>query len=133
MYNHGFFALFLIIAFVFGTIMLVFGVVARSMFGVRPPKPKQFMLKDFRELIPTAKDQKKALELVDMFIKKFNILAPQSPQKQEWLDTVKELVSLDSIDTDKAAEVRERLISKNPNLQNDITQLVGNALKNKKA
>ncbi|MGX2970940.1 hypothetical protein [Helicobacter sp. T3_23-1059] len=133
MYNHGFFALFLIIAFVFGTIMLVFGVVARSMFGVRPPKPKQFSLKDFRELIPTAKDQKKALELVDMFIKKFNILAPQSPQKQEWLDTVKELVSLDSIDTDKAAEVRERLISKNPNLQNDITQLVGNALKNKKA
>lgn len=133
MYNHGFFALFLIIAFVFGTIMLVFGVVARSMFGVRPPKPKQFTLKDFRELIPTAKDQKKALELVDMFIKKFNILAPQSPQKQEWLDTVKELVSLDSIDTDKAAEVRERLISKNPNLQNDITQLVGNALKNKKA
>ena len=133
MYNHGFFALFLIIAFVFGTIMLVFGVVARSMFGVRPPKPKQFTLKDFRELIPTAKDQKKALELVDMFIKKFNILTPQSPQKQEWLDTVKELVSLDSIDTDKAAEVRERLISKNPNLQNDITQLVGNALKNKKA
>lgn len=133
MYNHGFFALFLIIAFVFGTIMLVFGVVARSMFGVRPPKPKQFTLKDFRELIPTAKDQKKALELVDMFVKKFNILAPQSPQKQEWLDTVKELVSLESIDTDKAAEVRERLISKNPNLQNDITQLVGNALKNKKA
>ncbi|MGX3044923.1 hypothetical protein [Helicobacter sp. T3_23-1056] len=132
MYNHGFFALFLIIAFVFGTIMLVFGVVARSMFGVRPPKPKQFSLKDFRELIPTAKDQKRALELVDMFIKKFNILAPQSPQKQEWLDTVKELVSLESIDTDKAAEVRERLISKNPNLQNDITQLVGNALKNKK-
>ena len=91
------------------------------------------MRKDFRKLIPPAKDQKKALELVDMFIKKFNILAPQSPQKQEWLDTVKELVSLDSIDTDKAAEVRERLISKNPNLQNDITQLVGNALKNKKA
>lgn len=132
MYNHGFFALFLILAFGFGSVMLVFGIVARSMFGVRPPKPKQFTLKDFRELIPSATTQDKALELVNMFIKKFNIIAPQSPQKQEWLDTVKELVSLDSIDTDKAAEVRERLTSKNPNLQNDITQIVGNALKNKK-
>ncbi len=132
MYNHGFFALFLILAFGFGSVMLVFGIVARSMFGVRPPKPKQFTLKDFRELIPSATTQDKALELVNMFIKKFNIIAPQSPQKQEWLDAVKELVSLDSIDTDKAAEVRERLTSKNPNLQNDITQIVGNALKNKK-
>ena len=132
MFNHGFFALFLILAFGLGSLLLVFGVVARSAFGVRPPKPKQFTIKDFRALIPDAKTQAKALELVDMFIKKFNIIAPQSPQRQEWLDAVKELVSLDSIDTDKAAEIRERLISKNPNLQNDITQLVGNALKNKK-
>lgn len=131
MYNQGFYALFLIIAFSFGFIILIFGFFTRSLFD-RKPKPKPFTLQDFRKLIPKAKSQNEAHELVEKFTKKFGLIAPDSGNKEEWLDVVKELTSLEVIDTDRAAEIREQLTAKNPSIKKDIADVVGLALKTKK-
>ena len=131
MYNSGFYALFLILSFGLGSIVLVFGLVTRNLFDHKP-KPKPLTLKAFRKLIPNAKTKEDALGLIEKFSTTFGIIAPESEDKQEWLDIVRELVSLEAIDTDKAAEVREQLITKNPNLQKDIADSVGIALKTKK-
>ncbi len=131
MYNQGFYALFLLLSFGIGFCMLIFGLFARSLFN-RKPKPKPLTLKTFRELIPTATTTQKALELVDTFCEKFGIIAPNAKNKDEWLDTVRELTSLKTIDTDEAAKIREQLIKINPNIQKEISDYVGMALKTKK-
>ena len=131
MFNQGFYALFLLIAFGFGFIILVFGFFTRSLFD-RKPRPKPFTLQDFRKLIPKAKSQSEAHELVEKFTKKFGLIAPNSSIKEEWLEVVKELTSLEVIDTDRAAEIREQLTAKNPSIRKDIADVVGMALKTKK-
>lgn len=129
MYNQGFYAVFLLISFGFGFVVFMFGFFMRSLFD---KKPKPFTLKDFRKRIPKAKSQAQAHELVEQFIKKFGLFAPNSSDREEWLDVVKELTSLESIDTDKAAEVREHLSAKNPAIKKEISDAVGLALKTKK-
>lgn len=131
MYNQGFYAIILMIACGFGFVIFVFGFFMRSIFD-KKPAPKPFTLKDFRKLIPNAKTQDQAQELIEQFVKKFGLFAPSSSDRQEWLDVVKELTSLEIIDTDKAAEVRERLSAKNPNIKKDISDAIGLALKTKK-
>lgn len=131
MYNQGFYAVFLLISFGFGFVVFMFGFFMRSLFD-KKPKPKPFTLKDFRKRIPKAKSQAQAHELVEQFIKKFGLFAPNSSDREEWLDVVKELTSLESIDTDKAAEVREQLSAKNPAIKKEISDAIGLALKTKK-
>lgn len=131
MYNQGFYAVFLLISFGFGFVVFVFGFFMQSLFD-KKPKLKPFTLKDFRKLIPKAKSQDQAHDLIEQFVKKFGLFAPNSSDCQEWLDVVKELTSLESIDTDKAAEIREHLSAKNPAIKKEISDVIGLALKTKK-
>ena len=131
MYNQGFYAVFLLISFGFGFVVFVFGFFMQSLFD-KKPKLKPFTLKDFRKLIPKAKSQDQAHDLIEQFVKKFGLFAPNSSDCQEWLDVVKELISLESIDTDKAAEIREHLSAKNPAIKKEISDVIGLALKTKK-
>lgn len=131
MYNQGFYAVFLLISFGFGFVVFVFGFFMQSLFD-KKPKLKPFTLKDFRKLIPKAKSQDQAHDLIEQFVKKFGLFAPNSSDCQEWLDVVKELTSLESIDTDKAAEIREHLSAKNPTIKKEISDVIGLALKTKK-
>ena len=131
MYNQGFYAVFLLISFGFGFVVFVFGFFMQSLFD-KQPKLKPFTLKDFRKLIPKAKSQDQAHDLIEQFVKKFGLFAPNSSDCQEWLDVVKELTSLESIDTDIAAEIREHLSAKNPAIKKEISDVIGLALKTKK-
>ncbi|MBR2494368.1 hypothetical protein [Helicobacter sp.] len=131
MYNQGFYTVFLLISFGFGFVVFVFGFFMQSLFD-KKPKLKPFTLKDFRKLIPKAKSQDQAHDLIEQFVKKFGLFAPNSSDCQEWLDVVKELTSLESIDTDKAAEIREHLSAKNPAIKKEISDVIGLALKTKK-
>ncbi|OBV30048.1 hypothetical protein BKN38_06575 [Helicobacter sp. CLO-3] len=133
MYNQGFYALFLVISFVLGLVVLLFGFLMRSLFDHKPKiKRKKLTIADFRAKIPSGKTTEEALKLVALFSKKFGVMHSDSAEKQEWLDAIRELTTLESIDTDKAAEIREQLIAKNPSLKKEIADAVGMALKTKK-
>lgn len=131
MFHHGFFALFLIIALAFGFITMIFSIVFVLVFnGKKKVKKKEYTLADLRAEIPKAKTLNDALGLIEEFQTKFRNIKPDL--KEEWLNTLAALVSVESVDIDKVAEIRERFIRINPNFKAEITECVGTVLKTKK-
>lgn len=130
MFHHGFYALFLILSFSFGTVVLIFGFFAtRILFKKQKKKP--ITLNSFNALIPKITTTQRALELVDIFFSKFRIVQPK--QKDLWLETLKNLARSEFIDTNKTADIREKLIKFNPDFQEEIAECIGIALKTKNA
>jgi len=133
MFHIGFYGFFLVIGFVLGFVVLMFGVIAINFLSKHKYKALDVLtLEEFRKRIPSIKTKKEALELIDEFCRLFGIFAPKLNKKQEWLEAIRDITALEVIDTDEAAQVRERLSAINPNVKKDIEDYIGMALKNKK-
>ncbi|PAF48123.1 hypothetical protein BKH46_02090 [Helicobacter sp. 12S02634-8] len=130
MYDIWFYLFFWALAFL-GALFVMGCVLVYLVFQPSPPRPVSVTLENIQSLLSTLKKDQEFEGLLKVFLQHFKKL-PSDTDPKYWLEIIGKIASLEYFDTDRVAQLSQELQEANTEMEREIVDTIGLALKNRR-